>query len=234
MSPKSRAVIIIAFGALGVAFVFASLSVGWWSISTDVNPWTIAGHEYHFEATSTFLPGPSYNLRCTVNDSSMPGFGYVCSVTGQSGILQPYSPGDPNTAPLFEDLVPLIWTAAIIALGGLAMLTAHFVLSRRNRRTPLRFGWVVLLVAAALTLAGPIVVLLSLPPALLKDHMGSSSAVTSFWGSCQSVSDPNVCGINATQSWGAGPGWYLSVGAGALLIVAGAMSWKETIRKVAA
>lgn len=101
MRSKTRAVTTFWLGTVGAAFARASLTSGGWSISSDVNPWTVAGVDYQFQATPTSLPGPNYRLSCSVDNTALPGFGYLSSGTGTSGILQPYSPEEPRTGGLF-------------------------------------------------------------------------------------------------------------------------------------
>ncbi len=224
MTPRRSSAVSIGLAVVGVALVLGSLAVGWWSIYTEINPWTVAGHEYDFQATSTYLPGSDYRLWCTVNNTSMPGWGVLCPPTNPAGVLNPYSDPfapAPSTVAVYADLEWAIFLTALLAGAGISMLAGYLVFPRGRRGNPLRFGWIVLLVAGALAIASPIGLTVAQPAAYLHDHPGSATAVTSFWGSCRSTSDFDYCGINTTQSWGAGAGWYLSLAAGTLLLGAG-------------
>ena len=224
MAPKAKSVLALVLAAAGIALAIVGQAVGWWIISTDVNPWTITGHEYHFEATTSFLPGADYRFWCSVNNTSMPGWGPICPATQPAGAAGPYvDPIVPQTATgaLFGFLDLFMWITGLIAAGGVVAGAAHLALSARRPKTPRNFAWILLLVAGALALGAPVGVAFAQPAAYVYDHPGGASAVHSFWGSCQSSSDPSVCGINATQTWGAGPGWYLSLSAGGLFVVAG-------------
>ncbi len=218
MRRPARAFGSFACAVLGVVLVFTSLSAGWWSVYTDFDPWTVSGHEYHFMATSTFLPGAAYHVQCWVNNSSLPGWGGICESTGSGGFTQPYDPGTHLSA-LYGNLFLAILVVAIVAVIGFAGWVSGHVLARSPAAK--RSTWFAFLAAAIVVMLLPLGMVIWAPAAYSADHAGI--ATTSFWGSCSSTSNVNYCGINTTQSWGPGPGWYCAFLGGGLLLAAAAL-----------
>ncbi|MFI5417292.1 MAG: hypothetical protein ACHQ2Y_00130 [Candidatus Lutacidiplasmatales archaeon] len=224
----------LTLATTGAVLLLLTLSLGWWTITTDSNPLTLpGGHDYHFQATASYLPGSSFRFWCSVNDSSAPGWGTICPGTQPIGELNPYNDpisGSTHVGALYNNLEVAVWLMGLIGLAGAIMLGLRGLISPGRLRTALGIGWVVLVVAAILAFAVPLGVLMAQTTAYSQDHPGDSRSVGTFWGSCQSTGDPTECGYNTTETWGAGPAWYLSFLAGGLLLTA-ACTERASIRR---
>ena len=214
---STRAAVSLALAVTAVVLLLASLGLGWWQSQTVVDPWTLGGHEYRFQALTTYLPGSEYRVECDTNDSSMPGWGYICSAAGSNGFLNPYSSTiepSPSLAATYASLEALILFTIVLAGLGAGLLCVAWLTGQSRRAS--RFGWFILLAAAFLALATPLWLSLEQPAAIGRDGLstssvpGGSGTAGSFWGSC-SPSGPPCPGSNTTMSWGAGVGWYLSL-----------------------
>ncbi|HZY91934.1 MAG TPA: hypothetical protein VFG07_04055 [Thermoplasmata archaeon] len=212
----------LALGISGIVLLLASVGLGWWDVQTSIDPWTIAGHEYRFDATSTFLPGPFAREHCSTNNTSMPGWGYICANTEPNGFLDPYANPELHTtqvAALYSALELLLLLTVIVVAVGVALLSPLWIRRGRPRAQTLRVGWWFLLVAALLALALPTWVAVAQPIAIGQDEVTSGNTspppggAHSFWGSCGGSATP--CGMeNVTMTWGAGLGWFTCLGAG--------------------
>jgi hypothetical protein len=112
MSPRGATAWFILGGA-GIVLIAATPGLGWSMTHSVINPWTVGGREYHFEATNTFLPGADARIQCSTNNTSLPGWGLVCADTGTQGFLTPYlKPITPERAifELYEGLAATILT----------------------------------------------------------------------------------------------------------------------------
>jgi len=219
-------------GGAGVVLIAATLGLGWSMIHTVNNPWTIGGHEYYFEATSTLLPGADYRTQCSTNNTSLPGFGFICARTGSQGFLSPYlDPTIPEREiyDLYQSLLVAIAATAVIGVVGLALQALGASSDGRRTGRWRRVGPTLLLVAGILAIALPVAVAVLQPLAATHDFSavggGGPNPLGSFWGSCSPTSTPCL-GQNTTETWGPGPGWYVALGSGVCLLVAGAIGWK--------
>ena len=220
----ARSAVSLALAVTAVVFLVASLGLGWWQSQTTVDPWTVGGHEYRFHALATYLPGAEYRVDCETNNSTMPGWGYICASTSGSGFLNPYSDPivpAPSLAATYATLESLILFTIVLAGLGAGLLSVAWLTGRSSRVA--RFGWFIVLAAAFLALATPLWLALEQPAAIGRDALpttsgpGGSGAAVSFWGSC-SPSGPTCSEANTTMTWGAGAGWYLSLVAATSLI----------------
>ncbi len=222
MGPNARLAATLGTAVPSVATIFIALSMGWWVIHTDANPWTIGGHEYHFVATSTDLPGSSYRTQCWVNNTSMPGFGSLCAAGEAQGYLTPYyssGEGSASFAQLYSNLFWVVLLSGGAGVVGVLGVVAQPALARRVPAFPFSFFWAILLVAGLIAVATPLGFMVAEPGAYTTIH--PATAVNSFWGSCASTTEPGYCGPNGTQSWGPGAGWFLAFLGGGLLVVSG-------------
>ena len=238
MSRRDATVLFILGGA-GVVLVAATLGLGWSMTHTVVNPWTIAGHEYYFEATSTLLPGPDYRTQCSTNNTSMPGFGLICAQTGSQGYLSPYlDPIIPEREIyyLYQSVAAAIVATAVIGVVGLVLQAIGARSHGRGTDRGRRVGPSLLLVAGVLAIALPVAVAVLQPLAATHDFSavggGGPNPLGSFWGSCSPTST-HCAGQNATETWGPGPGWYVALGSGVCLLAAAAIGWKLKPRSIA-
>jgi uncharacterized membrane protein YecN with MAPEG domain len=224
---------LFILGGAGVILIAATLGLGWSTIHTVINPWTIAGHEYYFEATSTFLPGADYRTQCSTNNTSLPGFGLICAQTGSHGYLSPYlAPiiAERDLYDLYQGVATAIVATAALGIVGLLL---HAIGVRRTGHGTDRWrrvGSSLLLVAGVLAIALPVAVAVLQPLAAAHDFsaaggVGPNPLDSSFWGSCSPMST-HCPGQNTTESWGAGAGWYVALGSGVCLLAAGAIGWK--------
>jgi hypothetical protein len=119
----------------------------------------------------------------------------------------------PQVAAAFGQAQVLMWTGAVLAVVA-------YWLGRTRSRLPASAQFALSLAAGVLIAAGPIILALNLPPALLADGERVSNVVpigrwgAGFWGS-------HVENIVQTTAWGPGLGWFAAL-AGAALTLAGA------------
>ena len=225
---RLRVVVVIVVAAAGVGCLFGALTMGWWTIHTDWNPWTIAGHEYHFVATATFLPGPNARTQCWVNNTSMPGWGPICAAVGAQGFLTPYNDplsGSAAVASLYSNLFLSVLVAAVAGSAATVWGGIAWLLPGTPGRSHPRLPSGVLCAVALLVFATCVGFAVAEPGVYSSGH--ASSGVDSFWGSCSSTADPQYCGVNTTETWAPGVGWYVALLGGGLLVVAGVLSWRS-------
>jgi hypothetical protein len=233
MSSRGATALFI-LGGVGIVLIAATLGLGWSNIHTVINPWTIDGHEYYFAATSTFLPGPDYRTQCSTNNTSLPGFGLICARTGSQGYLSPYLAPiitERDLYDLYESVAAAILATAVIGVVGLFLQAVGARSHGRGTGRWRRVGPSLLLVAGVLAIALPVAVAVLQPLAAAHDFsaaggVGPNPLDSSFWGSCSPVST-HCPGQNTTETWGPGPGWYVALGSGACLLVAGAIGWSS-------
>jgi hypothetical protein len=229
---------LFILGGAGVVLIAATLGLGWSMTHTVINPWTVGGHEYYFEATSTLLPGSEYRTQCSTNNTSLPGFGPICAQTGSQGYLSPYL--DPllperELYDLYQGVAAAIVATAAIGVVGLVVQAIGGRSHRRGNDRWRRVGPSLLLVAGVLAIALPVAVAVLQPLAATHDFSaaggGGPNPLGSFWGSCSPAST-HCIGQNTTETWGPGPGWYVAVGSGVCCLVAGAIGWRLKPRSI--
>ncbi|MCI4353554.1 MAG: hypothetical protein L3K14_09290 [Thermoplasmata archaeon] len=239
---------LVFSGGLAVAFAFAAPFAPWYSISSNVDHWTIqnstAQATFNLNGTTTFFPGSEYRFECTTQPITAPIWGPICSETQQApgGLPQPYSASSGLRPSSLGALYSMAWLLSVttFALGtvGFALL-----IDATRRRHP---DWrIVFATALALMTAGSVALgaglgLGLLQPAAAAHDFGSSGfprqvgAGSSFWGSCGP--SPVQCGGQASGNltvndlWGPALGWYVEVAAGALFLALGALVVRQAIR----
>jgi len=233
-TPWRWTALLLAVALGGMALAWVTLGLPYWSIHTDNNPWTIDGREYHFQATDLFLPGPDYRTVCSVNDSSMPGWGPICTATGSAGFTGPYSdPLGPEThiqvlAQTLSFLILAIGTVSAAAIAAAVVRAiAPWDRSDGSRR---RLGLVVsalLLAAGLLAVSTALYVMVEQPLAFNADSakLGRFPGCgNTFWGSCAMNVGNSTNGVNSTETWGPATGWYLLLISGGLMLGAVGLS----------
>lgn len=224
---QRASVLLLVAALVGVALACAAVFLPWWTLSTDWNPMTVDGTEYHFQATAQYYAGPDYRFWCTTNSTSEPGWGTICPRTSPPGVLNAYQDpllDNPHLATVYADLLLVAGAAFLLGVVGLLVILVTVVVPRRRGRRLARVGGTVLLAAGLLALLAPVALVFAEPSALAADlaaQGGPTAEGRAFWGSCHSGPTPTSCGVNTTETWGAGAAWYLSVaGGGAFLIAA--------------
>lgn len=175
---------------VGIVLLAISLFVGWWmSQGTPTPPPTVTYTEYFG------LPVTGHAITS-------------CADPGGCGPVRPFSSLGGNATGI------LYLGVQIVVLAGIALgtLGAYLALAARGRHRWLRWSLVAVATAAILSVAAPAALALLQPLTLKQDN--PSPAVFgpgfSFWGS------ETLSGTSLT--WGPSFGWYLALGAFALLV----------------
>ncbi len=227
-SSEARKFAAVTLGVAGLVAMSATFAVGWWQLYIDINPWAVGGRPYHFQATSTYLPGWNYHVQCVVNDTSMPGWGWICATTGSGGFFNPISTSvvpAPSLLALYLALEGLILASVALGIASVALLVLELRRSGNAVRRPRLLG-ITLILAGALAIGLPDLVAIGQPIALTGDaqalglSLPANSPDHSFWGSCGTTATGACSTANTTEYWGAGLGWYLSIVAGACFVLA--------------
>jgi ABC-type branched-subunit amino acid transport system permease subunit len=186
-----------------VLLLVLALFVGWYSLTYTQQDALVANYW-----AETFFPGQAVSGQVATLGGPFPGhFSKNVSDYAEQGLTR--------TGQLYEAVQLLVLSAIIVgAVGGfLALAPRAPSMRRKGVATSL------LLACAVLALVAPIALVDLQPSALRQDPTGFNvpwnSPGASFFGSCTY----GQCGRNF-GSWGPSWGWYLSVAAAALMVIA--------------
>lgn len=198
-----RQKLVVVLGIAGIALGIAALLGPWWSISST--------------ATYTFQSTPQESH-----------YEYGIFAWSDSSLLRQLQYSQlPRMAAVFSE-AEILLVLGLLAGGGTVVVSG--LLTPRVRSRVLRAG--LGLVAVALTLASPLLLVVSLPPAYTGDHATAvfmrgvvQESFPTFWGSWSGSSSV----MAASWSCGAGWGWYLAVAASFLFAAATTLLlWKSS------
>jgi hypothetical protein len=200
MTPRGTRLTASTLVLIAAIVLAVSMAVSWWGASsTGGGPSLEVG----------FLPGSSYTFSSSMG-------------TGTSGSQLYSNAGLVHVGHLYQAVLGVLVVAALAGFAAMVLGYLGALGTFRSRRY-MQITLVLTIISAGGAILLPALVAASQPSAFTADGTGFSGAAgagcgtgttpcNSFWGS--------VSGGGTTVSWGADVGWYLSVAAAVLLVIA--------------
>jgi hypothetical protein len=224
---RERVAVLILLA--GLVALSVSLYTPWWFVqdaSRLPELYNDSGYAtYEIHGHGVFLPGDHFESGCTVDPPTERVWGPLCNLTISQGGSIPdlYSTGVvpwTHVGQLYGDIRLLLGLGVLF--GALAAVLGFGTTDRPEPRRRARMAMACLIAALVFVTLSPIAAAFLQPGAYAVDRgpVSPPSPGQSFWGACGS---PNAGGCriaNETTSWGAGPGWYLSIVAAILFVAA--------------
>lgn len=188
---------------VGAVLLIVSVSTPFWSYTETGGGITV---------TQQFFPGSEWKETCS--GSGCPTGTVTCTYSSSGGGC----PALTNTGNLYGGVYGLIVGAIVLGfIAGILSLMGALAIS--FGRIQMLLVWLLVLVAFALAIAGPMWALGGQPGALTSDYSGSACTGTSPCNSFFGSSCPSGSPSGTSCNWGAGIGWYMAIAGFALLLV---------------
>jgi hypothetical protein len=234
-----RAPLYLVFGALA-AILLAFVS-GWWVESATL----VQGSSVQAMEVTTFELGDSLQRECSLGANQAYCLDGGISRSGQVGCLPTGSPsyadcGLDNTGTLYDHAELWMYACTSWSVLAAAFAVAPLLRSPRRIRPPESVWRAMALAAAAAAILAPVTIAAYQPMELGHDFAASGGATTqsgvtnTFWGTFSgnsSCTSGSPCKLHVT--WGAGIGWYSSLVAAGLLILAALLPTRPNKEPVA-